>query len=121
MQGISNARLRVVLHLNRDAPEDSLVFVNSRTVRLQKRSATVESQDYGSEGHVTFNTVFPHSVDEGRWKMYVQITEKHNAVLILTDRQRVFKKQMYFITIDSYALKMSKTMQTTLHKFIYIL
>lgn len=48
-------------------------------------SPTVQSHDYWSKSHVSLHSVFPDGInDEGR-EGDVEVTKKHNAVLVLRE------------------------------------
>lgn len=59
--------------------------VFASTSGLYWRGPAVQSQHYRSEGHVSLHTVLPDGVDDGGREVDVEVTKKHDAVVILRE------------------------------------
>lgn len=60
------------------------------TFSLWWRGATVQPQHDWSKGHVSLHTVLPDHIDDGGREVNVKVTQKHNAVVILRIRTRIY-------------------------------
>lgn len=55
----------------------------TQTLGVPGRGSTVESHEDGCEGHVTLHNMLPDAVQDRHGEVDVQVTQEHNAVVIL--------------------------------------
>lgn len=64
------------------------ISVSVSTFGLYWCSPAVQPEDYRSKGHVSLHTVLPDSIDDGGREVDMEVTKKHDAMLILRKVKR---------------------------------
>ncbi len=71
--------------------------VSGFTFGLQWRSPAVQPQDYRSKRHESLHTVLPDGVDDGGREVDVEVTKKHDAVVILRENEEGKARKRFII------------------------